>query len=104
MAVVPVLVINSGSSSLKFSLFDMTTGDDILSGSVDRLNTRSAELSWQLDEKKHTTPLPGQGHSGALQAVNDLVTRLALKEPLAGIGHRVVHGGETFTDSARITE
>lgn len=104
MAVVPVLVINSGSSSLKFSLFNMTTGHDFLSGSVDRLNTRNAELNWHHDGKKHTSPLPGQGHSGALQAVNNLVTRLALKEPLAGIGHRVVHGGETFTDSARITE
>lgn len=104
MAVVPVLVINSGSSSLKFSLFDMNGGQEILSGSVDRLNTRNAELTWHLDGNKHTCPLPDQGHSGALQAVNDIVTRLALKEPLAGIGHRVVHGGETFTDSARITD
>lgn len=104
MTAVPVLVINSGSSSLKFSLFDMSADREILSGSVDRLNTRDAILTWQVDGEKHSTPLPDQGHSGALQAVNERVTRLELAEPLAGIGHRVVHGGETFTDSARISE
>ncbi|WP_028669700.1 acetate/propionate family kinase [Saccharospirillum impatiens] len=104
MAAVPVLVINSGSSSLKFSLFDMTDGHERLSGFVDRLNTLNAELTWHLDGKKHTRPLPGHGHSGALQAVNDIVIQLALNEPLTGIGHRVVHGGETFTDSVAITD
>lgn len=103
MTAVPVLVINSGSSSLKFSLFDMTRENEIVSGTADRLNTRNADLTWHLNEQKHTKPLPDQGHSGALQAVNDIISRLPLTEPLAGIGHRVVHGGETFTDSARIT-
>lgn len=102
MTAVPVLVINSGSSSLKFSLFEMTSTKEVVSGNADRLNTRNAELTWHLNGEKQSRTLPNQGHSGALQAVNEIITRLPLKEPLAGIGHRVVHGGETFTDSARV--
>jgi acetate kinase len=104
MTAVPVLVINSGSSSLKFSLFDMNQDQDIVSGSAERLNTRDAALTWREGGRKHQHPLRDQGHSAALKAVNDIIAQLKLPVPLLGIGHRVVHGGETFTESARINE
>jgi acetate kinase len=104
MTAVPVLVINSGSSSLKFSLFDMHQDQDIVSGSAERLNTRNAELTWREGDKKYHQPLTDQGHSAALKAVNDIVAQLKLPVPLLGIGHRVVHGGETFTESTRIND
>lgn len=104
MTAVPLLVINSGSSSLKFSLFDMQQGREIVAGVAERLNTQDANLSWKHKGKKHCQTLPGQSHSGSLKAVYEVITQLNLDQPLLGIGHRIVHGGETFSDSALIND
>jgi len=101
----PVLVINSGSSSLKCSLFDMDTGHEALSGLAERLNTADAELSWRTGGKKHKLPLHGEGHASALAAVNQVLDKLPeLDGPPVAIGHRVVHGGEAFAESVVIND
>ncbi|GGX64007.1 acetate/propionate family kinase [Saccharospirillum salsuginis] len=105
MIATPVLVINSGSSSLKCSLFDMVTGHEALSGLAERLNTADAELSWRTGGKKHKLPLHGEGHASALAAINQVLDKLPdLNGAPVAIGHRVVHGGEAFAESVVITD
>ncbi|MCH8530771.1 MAG: acetate kinase [Saccharospirillum sp.] len=105
MIVTPVLVINSGSSSLKFSLFDMASDQELLSGQAERLNTGEASLRWRSGQQGDTLSIPDEGHAGALKALYQLLLSLDhLPSTPLSIGHRVVHGGETFSDSVVINE
>jgi acetate kinase len=98
----PVLVINAGSSSLKFSVFDMDTGGEVIAGLAERLESADAVLSWrEEDGEKQKLAIPNQGHEGALAEVHKLLEPLG--DPRA-IGHRVVHGGEAFSDSVLIDD
>lgn len=101
----PVLVINSGSSSLKCSLYDMDSGHEALSGLAERLNTAEAELSWQTGGKTSRLPLNGEGHASALAGIHEVLSNLPeLQSPPVAIGHRVVHGGEAFAESVIIDD
>ncbi|KUO06742.1 acetate kinase [Streptomyces sp. DSM 15324] len=104
MTATRVLVLNSGSSSVKYQLLDMREGDRLASGLVERIGERTSRL-------KHT-PLAAGGetrewtgpiadHDAALKAVAEELAQdgLGLDSPeLAAIGHRVVHGGKLFTE------
>jgi acetate kinase len=106
-----ILVLNAGSSSIKFSLF--AAGDEPaleVRGEVERLagegaprfvarrpdGSVAAERRWP-----ERTPL---GHAGALEALLAFVRGSAGDAPLAGVGHRVVHGGPAFLGPARVDE
>lgn len=91
-----VLVINCGSSSIKFALRSELNGAALLSGMADRLGSDQATLSWQIAGNKHTTSLADGDHVAALAALLPLIKSHADK-PLSAVGHRVVHGGEHFT-------
>ncbi|MFI1707397.1 acetate kinase [Streptomyces griseoruber] len=104
MTATRVLVLNSGSSSVKYQLLDMRKGGRLASGLVERIGERTSRL-------RHT-PLAAGGdtrewtgsiadHGAALKAVAEELARdgLGLDSPeLAAIGHRVVHGGKLFTE------
>lgn len=94
------LVINSGSSSLKFSLFSAASDTEVLNGLAERLDSSEAVLTWQDASGKHRQALPGEGHKGALRAVGQLLEQ-GFGRPTA-IGHRVVHGGEAFSEAVLI--
>jgi acetate kinase len=105
-----ILVINSGSSSLKFMLFNMATETIMAKGLVERIGTPNANLVYQRDgEAKSTQGISAENHGKALamacKMLADPETGVlkSLKEVTA-IGHRVVHGAEYFSDSAIITE
>lgn len=105
-----ILVINSGSSSLKFMLFSMSTETMMAKGLVERIGTPNANLVYQRDgEPKMTQGISAENHGKALAmackmlADPELGVIKSLKEVNA-IGHRVVHGAEEFTDSVAITE
>ncbi|MGR4848733.1 acetate kinase [Streptomyces sp. LARHCF252] len=97
-----VLVLNSGSSSLKYQLLDMGDSSRLAVGLVERIGEQSSRL-------KHT-PAGGESrerggaiadHDAALKAVAEELAKdgLGLDSPeLAAIGHRVVHGGKSFTE------
>ncbi|MFI7349794.1 acetate kinase [Streptomyces sp. NPDC049936] len=97
-----VLVLNSGSSSVKYQLLDMRGGDRLAVGLVERIGEETSRL-------KHT-PAGGESrewsgsipdHESALKAVAAELAKdgLGLDSPeLAAIGHRVVHGGRRFTE------
>jgi len=99
-----VLVINSGSSSVKFSLYDTLQRTPLASGLADRLGTKDAYLKWHIS-RAHSfeSPLRQTHHLNAIKTIlAGLKNAALLDDGLAGIGHRVVHGGELFDDSAII--
>ncbi|WP_128434739.1 acetate kinase [Streptomyces cyaneus] len=105
-----VLVLNSGSSSVKYQLLDMRDSSRLAVGLVERIGEETSRL-------KHT-PLASGGesrewtgaiadHEAALKAVSAELTKdgLGLDSPeLAAIGHRVVHGGKHFTEPTVIDD
>ncbi len=101
-----VLVINSGSSSVKFSLFDTRQRTPLASGLADRLGTKEAYLKWNIS-RAHSfeSPLTKTSHLSAIKTIlAGLKNAALLDDGLMGIGHRVVHGGELFNESAIINK
>ena len=105
-----ILVINAGSSSLKYQLMDPNTGDVFAKGLCERIGI-DGRLTHKIPatDAKYEFEIAMPTHSEAIQAVID-----ALISPVHGVikdmkeidavGHRVVHGGETFNQSVRIDE
>ena len=98
-----VLVINSGSSSLKFTLFDMDTKEAICKGLVERIGMDKPKLIYQRgSEGKLEEMLTITKHAEALRAVCDKLVdaKVGVLKSLSevdAIGHRVLHGGSTYT-------
>lgn len=96
------LVINCGSSSLKFAVFDIEKRSCILKGLAEPLLGGSPKLSWETDDGKDSLVLEeGANHSSALKVIAD---KLLSDIPLGAIGHRVVHGAEMFKASTLLTD
>ncbi|MEC8377571.1 MAG: acetate kinase, partial [Pseudomonadota bacterium] len=90
-----VIVLNCGSSSVKFAIINAETGEAGLSGIAESLGNQDASLSYKIDGKKNTLALPEKaGHTEALNAIQSVIAQTGVV-PIA-IGHRVVHGGEKF--------
>lgn len=96
-----ILVINCGSSSIKFALVNEAQETFMLSGLAERLGSPEAVLHWQQGDKKDSLVLPGADHRLALSHLLPVVQQAAAGE-LHGIGHRVVHGGEHFSGASRL--
>ncbi|WP_413110642.1 acetate kinase [Thaumasiovibrio sp. DFM-14] len=101
-----VLVLNCGSSSLKFAVVDAVSGDEHLTGLAECLHLPEARIKWKLDGKHEAQLGDGAAHEAALKFIVDtiLASKPELAADVAAIGHRVVHGGEKFTASALITD
>ena len=95
-----IIVINCGSSSLKFAVFDMDGKTVLLKGLAERLGSPEAALKIERDGETTFFAMPLATHHSALQAAIEKMTGLKPR----GIGHRVVHGADFFTDSVVITE
>jgi acetate kinase len=99
-----ILVINSGSSSLKFSLLDVKPEAVIASGIAERLGTAEAFLKFSAKSSENICEqLPNADHRAALRRVIDRLSSLAASE-VDAIGHRIVHGGEYFRDAVLIDD
>jgi acetate kinase len=96
-----VLVINSGSSSIKFALVNEDSEQFLIQGLAERLGSSDAVLNWQLGDEKHVAQLPGADHKEAFARLLPLVQK-ASHGKLNGIGHRVVHGGAHFTAASAL--
>ena len=96
-----ILVINCGSSSIKFALVNEAQDTFLLSGLAERLGSPEAVLHWQQEATRDSLVLPGADHRLALSHLLPIVQRAAAGE-LHGIGHRVVHGGEHFSGACRL--
>lgn len=103
-----VLVLNCGSSSLKFAVVDPATGEQYLTGLAEALGLPEAEISWRFGSAdKQKSPLAaGADHTQALQFLEEVVFKGqdAMTNALVAVGHRVVHGGELFSQPELITD
>ncbi|MFG0730425.1 acetate kinase [Photobacterium damselae] len=101
-----VLVLNCGSSSLKFAIIDPVSGEEHLSGLAECLGLPEARIKWKLDGKHEAQLGESAAHEEALAFMVDtiLASKPELKDNLGAIGHRIVHGGEQFTASALIDD
>lgn len=99
-----VLVINCGSSSLKFAVFAGSSQDPELSGLAECLGSPEARLKYRIhDGESQTVALSGPGHDAALASILGILGEQELLGRVTAVGHRIVHGGERFCASAVIT-
>lgn len=96
-----VLVINSGSSSIKFSVLDATSCELLLAGIAEGINGGNARLSVNGGE---AVKLTQQGYEPALAAIVAELEKRNLSDSVSLIGHRVAHGGNLFKQSVIIDE
>jgi acetate kinase len=105
-----ILVINSGSSSLKFMLFSMSSETMMAKGLVERIGTPNANLIYQRDgEAKTQQGISAENHGKALAMACKMLSDpdtgvLKSLRDVNAIGHRVVHGAEHFSDAVIVTE
>jgi acetate kinase len=95
-----VIVINCGSSSLKFAVLPVDGGAVLVKGLAERLGGPDAVLRIERDGETESLAMPSATHHDALHAA---IARMGGLNP-RGIGHRVVHGGEEFSDSVLIDD
>nr|WP_285860359.1 MULTISPECIES: acetate kinase [Paenibacillus] len=104
-----MLVINAGSSSLKYQLYDMTDESVLAKGLVERIGMDSSILNHKPTGKEEVTEVSEiLEHTTAIRKVLDKLTDkehgvLNSVEEIQAVGHRVVHGGEAFKGSALVT-
>ena len=89
-----VLVVNSGSSSIKCAVIDVETGDEQLSALGERLSTEGARVTVTCNGDRQIHDLAGD-HSAALAVIMNALDEHDLRTSISGIGHRVVHGGRS---------
>ncbi|WP_325894224.1 acetate/propionate family kinase [Grimontia sp. NTOU-MAR1] len=102
-----VLVLNAGSSSLKFALMNAQTGEAILSGLGECFGLEDARISWKREGQDKQEAMLEQGgnhHEKAVSLIVELVESMDVGGQLVAIGHRVVHGGEKFAAATRLNE
>lgn len=104
-----ILVLNSGSSSLKYQVIDTETGEMLVKGYYERIGQVGAFLTHKVNGEKHHFEHPAKNHEKAIQFVMQRLTSdhygvFKSLDELDAIGHRVVHGGEQFKDAVLITD
>ncbi len=103
-----ILVLNSGSSSLKYQLIEMETEQVLAKGNFERIGQSNSFLTHKVGDCKHKFERPVSNHEKAIKFV---LTRLESKQygviksvdEIDAIGHRIVHGGEKYTEPTVIT-
>ncbi len=94
-----ILIINSGSSSLKFQLLDAANYKEIASGKAEHLNSGRATFTIEANDSKEKDQLDGKGtHVDAIQRLFDELEERGLKKTVKAVGHRVVNGTNVFTE------
>ncbi|EPE37863.1 acetate kinase 1 [Candidatus Photodesmus katoptron] len=102
-----VFVLNCGSSSLKFAIVDAKRGIEHLSGLAECLYLKEARIKWQLHRKYEAKLSDNAIHEEALSFIVESIldsSKTELSKNVKAIGHRIVHGGERFTQSVLITD
>ena len=104
-----ILVINAGSSSLKFQLIDMENESVIAKGLVERIGIEGSKLTHKYDGKEFELTVPMKDHSAAMKHVLDALMDaehgvIKSIDEIGAVGHRVLHGGDKFTASCIIDQ
>jgi acetate kinase len=104
-----VLVINAGSSSIKYQLYEMPAAKVLAKGIVERIGEEVQKLAHSCDGKTHKAEVKAKNHEEAMVTIlNILVSKehgvIGAISEIGAVGHRVVHGGEEFTGSVVIDD
>ncbi|EGS33235.1 acetate kinase [Finegoldia magna SY403409CC001050417] len=104
-----VLVINCGSSSLKYQLFDMTDESVLCKGLVERIGIEGSKLTHKVNGEKLVVEEPMKDHTEAINHVFDALLDekygvIKSLDEVSAIGHRVLHGGDKLTESCIIDD
>lgn len=104
-----VLVINCGSSSLKYQLFDMTDESVLCKGLVERIGIEGSKLTHKVNGEKLVVEEPMKDHTEAINHVFDALLDekygvIKSLDEVSAIGHRVLHGGDKLTESCVIDD
>lgn len=102
-----MIAINAGSSSLKFQLFEMPSEEVVTKGLVERIGLTDSIFTISVNGEKNTETTDIPNHDVAVKMLLDKLTSLGIIksiDEIEGVGHRVVHGGEEFSDSVLITD
>lgn len=99
-----VLVVNSGSSSVKFAIVEPETGYRRASGLAERLGSARAQLRLTWGDESEALDLARMDHEAAIARMLEFLEERHLLAELSAVGHRVVHGGEAFHEAALIDD
>ncbi len=102
-----IIAINAGSSSLKFQLFEMPEEKVITKGLIERIGLKNSVFSIVVNGEKITETLDIENHDIAVNIMLDALKNHNIINDIndiQGTGHRVVHGGELFPESALVTD
>ncbi|MDI9520319.1 MAG: acetate kinase [Bacillota bacterium] len=104
-----ILIVNAGSSSLKYQLIDMDNEKTLAKGLVERIGIAGSRLKQTAGDKEHIVEIPMNDHVEAskqmLKALTDDQNGVVKNmDDIGAVGHRVVHGGEDFTKSTLIDD
>ncbi|MCD8303195.1 MAG: acetate kinase [Prevotellaceae bacterium] len=103
-----ILVLNCGSSSIKYALYDMTDNSVITSGGIEKIGSPDSFINVKLRGEKHKIMHPVEEHTAGVQYIFQVLTTgeyAVLKDAseINAVGHRMVHGGERFNKSVVLT-
>lgn len=99
-----LLVINAGSSSLKFQLIEMPLGTVISSGLVERIGLEHTKFHYTIQSEEFSEAVEFSNHKEALEAIAQKILSKSSGRTIDTIVHRVVHGGEQFSKTTIITK
>lgn len=104
-----IIIINSGSSSIKYQLIDMPANEVICSGMIDRIGLETSNLTYVTNQDKVENSLPIANHKIGLEKIakllmDDKIGVIKSTDEIDAVGHRVVHGGSTFSNTVIITD
>ncbi|MCA1919325.1 MAG: acetate kinase, partial [Flavobacterium piscis] len=104
-----ILIINSGSSSIKYQLMVMPTNEVICTGMIDRIGLETSNVTFKTSSDSIEELLPIANHKVGLQKVANMLLDpekgvIKSTSEIGAVGHRVVHGGSYFSDTTIITE
>lgn len=104
-----ILVINAGSSSLKYQLIEMNDESVIAKGVCDRIGISGSFLKHSVGDKENVFKSPMATHTDAIRLVLDTLVSekygvIKSMDEIAAVGHRVLHSGEDFNSSTLITD
>jgi len=102
-----IISVNSGSSSIKFQLFDMPEEHVVSSGQVEKIGFSDAIVTIKFNGEKHQKITPIKDHATGVKEIIDGLIKfgvLADMSEIKGVGHRIVQGGEYFKESALVTK
>ena len=104
-----ILIVNAGSSSLKYQVINMADESTLAKGLIERIGIPGSKLTQTVGESKHVVETPMKDHIEASQHMINALTdpvhgAVKSMDEISAVGHRVVQGGETFTTSTLIDE